>query len=148
MSISKTTRKAYAEVEEFFKLLDKKTIEKIPENVRNIFSEEKDIDYSKKIYSNIPIEEQNLMEETLAIIAYLNLEYMCEDEKEKERLREIYKRNEEKYKEIFQVGFDEGVVFEKANDELEKSSVNNELLEIKKINFFMNVFKKIKQLLK
>lgn len=148
MTISKTTRMAYSEVDEFLKLLDKKMIEKIPENVRNVFAQEKDKEYSKKIYSNMPIKEQNLMEETLTIIAYLNLTYICEDEKEKQRLKEVYKKNEEKYKEMFQIGFDEGFAFKKDNIQTEEIHTNGELLEIKKEKFFLNLFNKIKQFFK
>ena len=37
------------------------------------------------------------MEETLALIAMLNLQYWCKDENEKERLKSIYAENERKY---------------------------------------------------
>lgn len=146
MTISKTTRMAYAEVEQFLGLLDKKTLEKIPENVRNVFSEEKDKEYSKKISAYIPIKKQNLMEETLAIIAYLNLEYICENEQEKERLRDIYKRNEEKYREIFQISFDEQTVFKKMQEDSEQkqdSSVG--MIEIKKDTFICRLLKFFKR---
>lgn len=148
MTISKTTRKAYTEVNQFLRLLDKETLEKIPESVRNVFSQEKDKEYFKKISADIPIKKQNLMEETLAIIAYLNLEYICENEKEKERLREIYKRNEEKYKDIFQISFDEQTVFKKMHDEAggQKQDGSECLVEIKKDTFIsrlLNAFRKI-----
>ncbi len=44
------------------------------------------MNYSKEIKPNQPIKDQNLKEETLALIAMLNLQYWCEDEKEKQRL--------------------------------------------------------------
>ena len=44
------------------------------------------------------------MEETLAIIAMLNLKYWCEDKNERERLKQIYRNNEKEYQELVQVG--------------------------------------------
>ena len=61
----------------------------------DFFNQEKDEEYIKRINPDIPIKDQALNEETLAIIAWLNLEYWCQDENEKKRLREIYERNEQ-----------------------------------------------------
>ena len=48
---------------------------------------------------DIPIEEQNLQEETWNLIAMVYLKYLCEDEKEKKELEQIYDENEKKYRE-------------------------------------------------
>ena len=92
-SIQKT-RIAYAELDEFIELLDKEDRNKIPSKLRGFFKEEKDKNYFKNISTEIPIEEQNLKEETLALIALLYLKYICEDEDEKQNLRQIYEENE------------------------------------------------------
>lgn len=116
MSVSLTTRQAYSEVVEFLSLLGEEQINKIPKQLRELFKEEKDHNYTKNINPNIPIKDQNLMEETLAIIAMLNLEYWCEDEQEKERLREIYSNNEKAYEEVFQIAFDPDKIFNKPSE--------------------------------
>lgn len=125
MSISISTRMAYTEVDTFLELLDAEDREKIPKNLRELFKREKDKGYIKYIDSNIPISKQNLKEETLAIIALLNLKYWCDDEIEKERLKKIYEENEIKYnREINdnQVGFDFNDIFQ---DEEESEDINN-----------------------
>ena len=66
-------KRAYAEVDEFLSLLDIDTQNEIPIELREFFSKNKDESYKKEIDINIPIREQNLMKETLAIIAFLNL---------------------------------------------------------------------------
>lgn len=91
--IKADTRQAYSEVDEFIELLNEKEKQKIPQNLRDLFKREKDKEYVKNIDIQVPIKEQNLKRETLAIIAMLNLKYWCEDEKEKERLKQIYKNN-------------------------------------------------------
>ena len=89
-------RKTYAEVDNFIELLDEYDRNKIPQKLRDFFKREKDSYYAKRIDPNVSIEKQELRQETLAIIAFLNLKYICEDEEEKARLRRIYMKNEEK----------------------------------------------------
>lgn len=95
--LSTASRQAYTEIDNFIELLDENERNKIPERLRTFFKREKDSNYKKEIDINIPIQYQNLKEETLAIIAILNLEYWCEDKEEKLRLKRIYFNNEEKY---------------------------------------------------
>ena len=97
--VTALTRKAYSEVDEFLELLNNEDREKIPQKLRNFFREEKDKSYTKGIILEKTIEEQNLLKETLAIIAFLNLQYWCESEEEKQRLMSIYNNNERKYQE-------------------------------------------------
>lgn len=95
--LSTASRQAYTEIDNFIELLDENERNKIPERLRTFFKREKDSNYKKEIDINIPIQYQNLKQETLAIIAILNLEYWCEDKEEKLRLKRIYFNNEEKY---------------------------------------------------
>ena len=104
MRVSKATRRVYSEVDEFLKLLTDEQRKKIPKELKNMFRFEKDKEYIKIIDPTIDIEKQNLMSETLAIIAMLNLKYWCEDENEKEELKQIYINNN-RFKKSFQKGF-------------------------------------------
>lgn len=85
--LSVNTRQAYTEIDNFIELLDEYNRNKVPKKLREFFKREKDNTYTKIIDPNIPIKEQNLKEETLALIAMLNLQYWCEDEEEKRRLK-------------------------------------------------------------
>ncbi len=85
-------RKAYVELLSFLNLIDKEKYNMIPNDFISFLEENKDEKYEKIIYANRPIVEQELMQETLDLIAFLNLKYWC-DEEEKERLRRIYFRN-------------------------------------------------------
>ena len=100
MNISINTRQAYSEIICFLNILSEKKKNEIPKKLIQLFEEEKDIEYVKVIDSKTPIKDQHLKEETLAIIAILNLEYWCKDENEKQRLKNIYSKNEEEYKEL------------------------------------------------
>lgn len=92
IGISATTRQAYTEIDNFIELLDENNKNKIPKKLREYFKREKDNNYVKIIKPNQSIKEQELKKETLALIAMLNLQYWCEDEKE--RLIKIYNENE------------------------------------------------------
>ena len=143
--ISKNIRQAYSEVDEFLSLLSEHERNKIPENLREIFRQEKDKDYIKGINPSIEIKDQNLLEETLAIIAMLNLNYICEDEEEKARLREVYANNEKKYQDIFQMDFNADEVFG-TKDEYFTQKLEEQIIVPVKENIFQKIINKIKRL--
>lgn len=143
--ISKNIRQAYSEVDEFLSLLSEHERNKIPENLREIFRQEKDKDYIKGINPSIEIKDQNLLEETLAIIAMLNLNYICEDEEEKARLREVYANNEKKYQDMFQVDFNADEVFG-TKDEYFTQKPEEQIIVPVKENMFQKIINKIKRL--
>lgn len=89
-------KEEYFEVNYFLNLLDEEQKNKIPLSFR-IFFEKKKLQTSDfKIDLDTPIQDQNLKDETLAIIAFLYLKYLCEETREKIKLSRIYEENEEK----------------------------------------------------
>ena len=89
MEITKSTRIAYAEIDSFIELLPKAEKEKIPNNLIRYFKEEKDKETVKKLSLDIPLEKQNLQEDTWNLIAIIYLKYLCEYEEEKKELEKI-----------------------------------------------------------
>ena len=141
------TKQTYSEIDEFLELLDEKTKKEVPTKLRELFKKEKDNNYHKGINPNISIKEQNLKKETLALIALLNLQYWCKDEKEKERLKQVYASNENKYQEELREKYSPDNIFKNANRECVKEEVS--LVEVKEekwyqklFSFFRNIFKK------
>jgi len=146
MGVSINTRQAYSEIDEFLSLLTEEQINKIPLKLREFFKEEKDKEYDKKIDSEIPIKDQNLKSETLAIIAMLNLQYWCEDEQEKERLKEIYAKNEKVYQEVLQVEFNPDNIFKKKSQSIENEPVENTTMVVYKESFLKKIIGKLKKI--
>ena len=155
--LSVNTRQAYTEIDNFIELLDEYNRNKVPKKLREFFKKEKDNTYTKTINPNIPINEQNLKEETLALIAVLNLQYWCEDEKEKQRLKKIYSDNEIKHQKKLREMYNPDDVFKsKKKQELSENEIPSEeiqenvaMVEYKRENlidkikrFFANIFKK------
>ena len=94
----------------------------IPKQLREMFKNKKSNDYTKKIVANIPLQEQNLNPHTLEILAVLNYNYWCKDEKKKKELLDLYCKND--------------LMREKYNpDNLFKSKIVNDKIEEKKKKF-------------
>lgn len=128
--LSVNTRQAYAEIDSFIDLLDEYNKNKIPEKLREYFKNEKDEKYIKKINPNQSIQSQNLKEETLALIAMLNLQYWCENEDEKERLKKIYAQNEKKYQDMIQEKYNIDNIFKKNEEIIENKQEKKNDMQI------------------
>lgn len=154
MKLSNSTKQAYSEVYEIINLLDESDKIKIPLKLRNYFEMERDKEYNKKIDSNIPLKTQSLKRETLSILAMLNLNYLCTDNKEKERLKKRYIENEKIYQKELREKYNADNLFKNENkaekeEKIEELAKEQQALAIKKtgffqkiINFFKNIFKK------
>lgn len=136
---------AYCEVDMILGQMEEKYVNKIPSELRKLFKEQKKMDYSPKIKADVPLEEQNLMRKTIAILAMLNLNYWCEDEKEKQDLIQMYSENDRKREEELREKYNPDNLFKKKDIEVEEieSTESKELIEYKKENFFKMILRKI-----
>ena len=154
--LSVNTRQAYTEIDNFIELLDEYNRNKVPKKLREYFKKEKDNTYTKTINPNIPIKEQNLKEETLALIAMLNLQYWCEDEEEKRRLKKIYSDNEIKHQQKLREMYNPEDVFktkqkqEQIENEISSEEIkeNVAMIEYKKETFIDKIKKFFKKIFK
>ena len=93
------------------------------------------------------IKEQNLKEETLALIAILYLKYICEDENEKEELKEIFRKNEEKHQAELHEKYNLDNIFQNSSKPIIQQSElvlqEQALIEVKE-TIFTKFIKKIK----
>lgn len=136
---------AYAEIDEILNLLEDDYRERVPKKVRDFFKEEKMKDYHPEIDIEKPLIEQNLKRETMVLLAILNLNYWCENEKEKQRFLNELDKNDEEKKEL-EEKYNPDNLFKKKQDE---STENNlQIIEYKKPNFIQILLTKIKKILK
>ena len=143
MEITKSTRIAYAEIDSFIELLPRAEKEKIPSKLKQYFKDEKDKETTKKLSMDIPIEKQNLQEETWNLIAMIYLKYLCEDEEEKKELEQIYDENEKKYREEMKEKYNPEKIFK----EREKQQVIQNLpIKVKKESIIQKIIKFINKL--
>lgn len=139
--------KAYKEVIEILKYVPKESVKKIPQTMLNTFNAKMDNTYNFSIDINKSFEEQELLEETKAILANIFRDYWATPyQKERIQAKERYdwQKIEEEKKNNY--NYD---IFKKNNkiDNKENESIENNLpIEVKKEHFYnkiINFFKKI-----
>lgn len=89
------TKETYSEVYSVLELLGEDYISKLPSKMYNMIEEERLKEYNPS-YS-MPLKNENIKKEALAIIAVLHLNYWCETEEEKRRLNNLFENNYTKY---------------------------------------------------
>ena len=139
--------KAFAEVDEILVLMENKYIEKIPQKTREMFKNERSLDYKPEIKVDIPLAEQNLQRKTFAILAMLNLNYWCEDENEKQKLLQVYAKNDKKKEEELRKKYNPDNIFKDKKMQGQKEE-NTELIEIREENFIKRIIRKIMKFFK
>ena len=138
--MNQSIMEAYAEVDTILNYMDIKYKNEIPEKLRNIFKEKKADNYEKTIIPNKPLNEQNLKEETLSILAVLNYNYWCKDEIHKKELLKLYTENERKYQEELREKYNSDNIFRSRIQEKDENVINN---EVSMIEYKESIFKKI-----
>lgn len=148
MKITKSTRIAYAEIDSFIELLPKAEKEKIPNNLLKYFKEEKDKETVKKLSLDIPLEKQNLQEDTWNLIAIIYLKYLCEDEEEKKELEQIYDENEKIYREEIKEKYNPEKIFSdrEKKQTMKQEKVQNLPIQEKKESFIQKIIKFINKI--
>lgn len=137
---------AYCEVDIILGQMEEEYVNKVPSELRKLFKEQKRMDYSPEIKAEVPLADQNLMRKTIAILAMLNLNYWCEDEKEKQDLIQMYSENDKKREAELREKYNPDNLFKKKDIEVEEVTENTEskeLIEYKKENFFKMILRKI-----
>ena len=91
------TKEIYSEVYGILNILGKNYIEKLPSNLYNMIKQEKANEYNPQYDSSIALEQQNIKRESLSMIALFHLNYWCDSQDEKNKLKELFENNEIKY---------------------------------------------------
>lgn len=137
--------KCLVQVDEVIKYLSDEDLKKIPNELKDAIKMEKDYNYSWKYDESKPLTQQNLDRKTIAILSYLNMEYLLNDE-QKELMKKIHQNNEEKLEKSKQEKYNANNIFKKANTEKAKEvalvEVKEEKWYKKVFDFFRNLFKK------
>lgn len=89
--------KRFVEVDEIIKNMSKEEFNKIPKDLISIIRKNKDSNYIWKYDKRKKLLDQNLPKETIAILAYINTEFVLENE-QRMLMRKIHYFNEIKKK--------------------------------------------------
>ena len=143
--------KAYKEVLEVLKYVPQESVNKIPDEMINMFKIKKDDSWNFKVDINKPFEEQNLLDETKAIFANIFRDYWATPY-QKERIEAHEKYELEKIEEEKRAKYNPDDIFKNNKirelEEKPQESENNLPVEVKKEKFFERLVNFIKRFLK
>lgn len=136
----------YSEVYAVLCLMDSQYIDKIPNQLMELVRSEKNEKYAPNIKIDIPLDEQGLQRKTLAFLAMLNLNYWCENEKEKQELLEMYSENDRIAETELQEIYNPENIFHKKKQEKinsDEKQENTQMIESEEKSIFKKILKKI-----
>lgn len=140
------TKEIYSEVYSIVELLGDKYIKRLPKNLYNLIKNEKLNTYNPKYNFTIPLSEQNIKKESLSMIALFHLNYWCENDLDKDELREIFSKNEKYYQDELREKYNIDNLFKKNEQSNERNIEKNvNMIEYKEsiITKILNKIKKI-----
>lgn len=145
-----TVKDIYSEVYAILNMLGKEYIDKLPKDIYNIIKEEKFSEYNPVYATTVALDRQVVKKESISIIAFLHLNYWC-DEEEKIKLRELFDENEDKYQEELKQQEEQEVEQEDEeiqddNNEIEIGKEFLSMIVYKEENFVQKIFNKIRRL--
>ena len=145
-----TVKDIYSEVYAILNMLGKEYIDKLPNDIYNIIKEEKSTEYNPVYATTVALDKQDVKKETISIIAFLHLNYWCNEE-EKIKLRELFDENEDKYQEELKQQEEQEVEQEdeETQDDNNEIEIGKEFLSMivyKEENFAQRIFNKIRKL--
>ena len=149
--MEKNYSKAYKEVVEILKYVPKESIEKIPQKMRDTFTTKMDNTYNFSIDISKSFEEQELLNETKAILANIFRDYWATPY-QKERIQAKERYDMEKIEEEKRAKYSSDIFKirenKKTENKVEEDNTKSNILpvEVKKERFYeklINFFKKI-----
>lgn len=143
--------KAFREVVEILKHVPEESVQKIPQDMRDMFEEEMDKNYKFEVRDNVEFEDLELLDETKAILANIFRDYWATPyQRERILAKEQYDR--QKVDEEKQKKYNSNDLFKRKNinDTKEIESSNNENLPVivKEEKFYRKLINFIRELLR
>lgn len=136
-------KKAFSEIDVILNLIDSEMKDKVSNSFIQFIKEEKDNEYKPNIKPDIPLEEQNILPETIDILALLKLNYWCNAEEKKELL-ELLNKNEEEFQKDAKEKYNVEKLFEKTRTK----EIINLPEKVEKEKFITRLLKFIKNIIK
>lgn len=141
--------KCLVQLDEVLNYLSTENLKKIPEEIRNGIKEQKDKEYIWKYDESKSLKEQELARRTVAMLSYLNMEYLLNNE-QREYLNKIHRINEQKLEKERQKIYNQYGLFNNKKSTTKQEDISNEsvaMVEYKE-SILKKILKKIKNMLK
>ena len=134
---------AYSEVYEVLNLMEDEDKERVPQEVRDFFEEQRMKEYKPNIRTDIPLTEQNLKRETVVLLTILVINYWCDSEEEKQSFIDELEKNEKIKKEL-QEKYNPDNLF-KNRKKTKEDVVMEQVENVEMIQYKENLFTKLKK---
>lgn len=135
--------KGLSEIDYILKHTDRELLQRIPQSFWDFIEENKDIEYEVTININQPLEEQNLMEDTKNLMAFIYRNYIC-DGNEKQEYNELLNQNQRRYDEELSQKYSYDNIFKTNTKEEEIVIEDNQMIEYQEESIFTKIMNKIK----
>lgn len=133
---------AYSEIYEILNLMEDEDKERVPQEVRDFFEEQRMKEYKPKIRTDIPLTEQNLKRETIVLLTILVINYWCDSEEEKQSFIDELEKNEKIKMELQEYNPDN--LF-KNRRKTKEDVVIEQVKNVEMIQYQENLFTKLKK---
>lgn len=133
---------AYSEIYEILNLMEDEDKERVPQEVRDFFEEQRMKEYKPKIRTDIPLTEQNLKRETVVLLTILVINYWCDSEDEKQSFIDELEKNEKIKMELQEYNSDN--LF-KNRRKTKEDVVIEQVKNVEMIQYQENLFTKLKK---
>ena len=133
---------AYSEIYEILNLMEDEDKERVPQEVRDFFEEQRMKEYKPKIRTDIPLTEQNLKRETVVLLTILVINYWCDSEEEKQSFIDELEKNEKMKMELQEYNPDN--LF-KNRRKTKEDVVMEQVENVEMIQYKENLFTKLKK---
>ena len=143
--------KAYTEVLEILKYMPKEDVDKIPKKMLDTFEYKRDKNYNFTIDENQDFSKLKILDETEAIIVNIFKDYWATPEQKAKiqaKMREDMRIIEEEKKAKYNVDIFKKKENAEIENDVQKTNINNLLIEVKKEKFYERVIRFIKKVLK
>lgn len=134
---------AYSEIYEILNLMEDEDKERVPQEVRDFFEEQRMKEYKPKIRTDIPLTEQNLKRETVVLLTILVINYWCDSEEEKQSFIDELEKNE-KIKMELQEKYSPDNLF-KNKKKSKENVVMEQVKNVELIKYNESIFTKLKE---
>ena len=139
--------KCLVQLDEVLNYLSTENLKKIPDEIRNSIKQQKDKEYIWKYDESKALKEQELDRRTVAMLSYLNMEYLLNNE-QREYMETIHKINEQKIEKEKQIKYNQDNLFKNKKSIKNQEEIRNEsvaMVEYKE-SFLKRMINKIKRI--
>lgn len=137
--------KAYVEVIEILKLLETDEYNKIDKSFINMLNKRKDTSYLFELDTGIDIEQQKILKETRAILAYIFMDYLG-TEKEKIVINNKFQNDIQKSEQLKREQYSTDIFSNKKVKE--NKNIKSDIIVYHKESFIQKIINKIKNIFK